>query len=88
MGAFLFVLYGAGQSPCDLFMRISYDWLLEISDLEELLSWLGSIAIIAGFFWAQVQLDRLGKGWGQTALFLLSMLGEVYLIWLWNSRDI
>ena len=88
MGAFLFVLYEVGQTSCDRFMGTDYDLNLEIFDLEELLSWLGSIAIIAGFFWVQVQIDQLGKGLPQTILFLLSMMGEVYLIWLWNSRDI
>ncbi len=56
--------------------------------MDEIVSWLGSIAIIAGFFWLQVQIDQLNKGWGHTVLLLLSVLGEAYLIWLWNSKDI
>jgi hypothetical protein len=55
-------------------------------DLEELLSWAGSIAIIAGFFWIQVQIDQLSKGSFHAILFLLSLMGEAYLIWLWNSQ--
>jgi len=55
--------------------------------LSEIISWLGSLAIITGFFWVQVQIDRLNKGWAHTTLFLLSLVGEVYLIWLWNSRN-
>ncbi|MCL5429482.1 MAG: hypothetical protein M1347_06780 [Chloroflexi bacterium] len=69
-------------------MGTDYDLHLENFDLAEMLSWLGSIAIIAGFFWIQVQVDQLGKGWAHTILFLLSMVAEVYLLWLWNSRDI
>jgi hypothetical protein len=56
--------------------------------LEELLSWIGSIAIIAGFFWMQVQIDQLSNGVFHAVLFLLSLLGEAYLIWLWNSQKI
>ena len=55
--------------------------------LTEIISWLGSLAIITCFFWVQVQIDRLNKGWDHTTLFLLSLVGEVYLIWLWNSRN-
>jgi hypothetical protein len=57
-------------------------------DLAELFSWIGSIVIIAGFFWIQVQIDQLGRGLSHTILFLLSVAGEAYLIWLWTSRDI
>lgn len=56
--------------------------------LDEFISWLGSIAIIIGFFWVQVQIDQLNRGWGHTSLFLLSLISEVYLIWLWNSKRV
>jgi hypothetical protein len=56
--------------------------------VDEIISWFGSIVIILGFFWLQVQIDQLNRGWGHTALFLLSVLAEVYLIWRWNSKDI
>jgi hypothetical protein len=62
-------------------------WLGE-SLLDEIISWLGSFAIIIGFFWLQLQIDQLNKGWGHTALFLLTLIGEVYLIWLWNSKRV
>lgn len=69
-------------------MGTSYDLSLVITTLAEMFSWLVSIAIIAGFFWVQVQVDQLGKGWAHTVLFLLSVVAEVYLLWLWISRDI
>jgi len=69
-------------------MGTGYDLQLEILDLAELLSWLGSIAIITGFFWIQVQIDQLSQGLFHAILFLLSVMGEAYLIWLWNSQKI
>jgi len=86
LGAFLFVLYGIGWIYCDRFMEPGYDDTGETA-VAEVISWFGAIAIIAGFFWIQVQIDQLNRGWGHTTLFLLSLVGEVYLIWLWNSRD-
>jgi len=88
LGAFLFVLYGIGRNPCDYFMEPSYDLLFGEFELPEMFSWLGSIATIIGFFLVQVKIDQLDKGWSHTILFLLSLVGEVYIIWLWNSRDI
>ena len=69
-------------------MQPGYDLLFGEFELPEMFSWLGSIAIIIGFFLVQVQIDQLGKGLAPTCLFLLSLIGEVYVIWLWNSRDI
>jgi hypothetical protein len=47
--------------------------------------WIGSIGIIAGFFWAQVELTQLSQDWAHTALLYLSLFVEVGLIWAWNS---
>ena len=51
-------------------------------------SWLGSIATILGFFWIQLRIEQLARDWSQTLLFLLTLVAEVYLIWLWNSQNI
>jgi hypothetical protein len=48
-------------------------------------AWLGSIGIIAGFFWAQVELTQTPQDWAHTALLYLSLFIEVGLIWAWNS---
>ncbi len=69
-------------------MGTGYDLSLVITALAEMFSWMGSVVIIAGFFWIQVQVDQLGNGWVHTILFLLSIIPEVYLLWLWNSRDL
>lgn len=47
-------------------------------------AWIGAIAIIAFFFFIQVEIDHLANGW-TTVLQLLSVAGEFWLIWLWNS---
>jgi hypothetical protein len=47
-------------------------------------AWIGSIAIIVGFFLLQVEIDRAAKEW-VTVLKLLSLAGTAGLIWFWNS---
>ena len=46
--------------------------------------WIGSIAIIAGFFVLQTRISLL-TDWSQTILMLLSTAVEVWAIWIWNS---
>lgn len=57
-------------------------------DLAAKYSWLGSVAIIIGFFWIQTKLDQLSQDWTHTVLFLLSLIAEVYVLWLLNSQAI
>jgi hypothetical protein len=47
-------------------------------------AWLGSIAILLGFFLLQVQISNSANDWS-TALQLLSVIVETWLIWAWNS---
>jgi hypothetical protein len=47
-------------------------------------AWIGSIAIIAGFFVLQTRISLL-TDWSQTILMLLSTAVEVGAIWIWNS---
>ena len=53
--------------------------------LSQTLGWIGSVGIIAGAFLLQIQILSLSKTWAQTTLLILSMLGEIGLIWGWNS---
>ncbi len=46
--------------------------------------WIMPVAIIAGFFWFQVQITRITKDGLQTTLLCLSVLVEFGLIWVWN----
>ena len=47
-------------------------------------AWMGSIAIIAGFFVLQTRISLL-TDWTQTILMLLSTAVEVWAIWTWNG---
>jgi hypothetical protein len=49
------------------------------------LAWMGSIGIIAGSALVQFQITSLAQNWAQTALMIVSIIGEVGLIWGWNS---
>src|SRR5215208_727697 len=53
--------------------------------LSQAIIWSGFIAIIAAFFILQVKLTQLPKDWFQTLLFVLLLIPEVGLIWVWNS---
>jgi hypothetical protein len=50
----------------------------------QIAAWIGSIAIIFGFFMLQVKIDHLAKDWAQMVLLLLSIPVEVWIIWVWN----
>ncbi|MBV5323263.1 hypothetical protein JZU51_00560 [bacterium] len=45
----------------------------------------GSIAIIALFFWGQVKLTQMPQHWAHTSLLYLSIFIEAGLVWLWSS---
>ncbi len=53
--------------------------------LAGLLPWLGSIAILLGFLWLQIQLSQHGGSAADTTVLVLSVPIEVGLIWLCNS---
>jgi hypothetical protein len=53
--------------------------------LSSAISWVGSIAIIALFFWGQAKLTEMPQDWAHTSLLYLSIFIEVGLIWFWNS---
>ena len=53
--------------------------------LERVIPWPGSIVIIAGFGILQARIAQLPSDWFQTVLFILSILFEFWLIWVWNS---
>jgi uncharacterized membrane protein YeaQ/YmgE (transglycosylase-associated protein family) len=47
--------------------------------------WLGAIGIIVGSAVLQIRITSLPQDWAQTTLLILSVVGEVWLIWAWNS---
>lgn len=54
------------------------------SRLPALAAWIGSLAIIVGFFFIQAELGHLTKGWA-IGLQLLSIAAEFQLLLKWNS---
>ena len=46
--------------------------------------WLGSLAIIAGFFLAEVKIVQMPQDWAHTTLIYLCLVVEAAFIWLWN----
>lgn len=48
------------------------------------LAWIGSILLILGFLWLQMQIVQ-PPSWSHEILFYLSIIVETGLIWLWNS---
>jgi hypothetical protein len=53
--------------------------------LSQVIVWLGAIGIIIGSTVLQIRITTLPGDWAQTTLLILSVLGEVWLIWVWNS---
>jgi hypothetical protein len=53
--------------------------------LSQLTAWMGSIGIIAGSAVLQIRIASLSQDWAQTTLLILSVIGEAWLIWGWNS---
>jgi hypothetical protein len=53
--------------------------------LSQIMAWIGPLAIIVLAFLLQVRITSLPQDWAQTSLLILSVMGEVWLIWFWNS---
>src|SRR6266536_1722355 len=53
--------------------------------LSQIFAWMGSIGIIAGSGLLQARITSLPQDWAQTTLLILSVMGEIWLIWGWNS---
>ncbi len=57
----------------------SFPWLSNV------LVWTVSLAILVGFFWLQVRFSQLPDVLARNILISVSVLGELGLIWGWNS---
>jgi hypothetical protein len=47
--------------------------------------WLGSLAILGGFLWAEIKIVQLPQDWAHTALIYICIFVEAALIYFWNS---
>ena len=52
--------------------------------ISRALFWLGSLTIIGGFLWAEVNIVQLPQDWAHNTLIYVCLVAEVALIWLWN----
>jgi hypothetical protein len=52
---------------------------------SQIIAWAGLLGIIAVFFLLQVRITSLPPDWAQTTLMILSVIGEIWLIWGWNN---
>jgi hypothetical protein len=52
---------------------------------SQIMAWLGSIGIIVGAFLLQIRIASMPADWVQTALLILSLTAEIWLIGGWNS---
>ena len=53
--------------------------------LSQIAAWAGSIGIIAGTFLLQIRIGSMPRDGAQTALLILSVIAEAWLIGVWNS---
>jgi hypothetical protein len=51
---------------------------------RQMLFWAGALAMVAAFFWAQVNVQRLTQDWMQTVVLILTVLVEFGLLAAWN----
>jgi len=73
------------QRPVYVFEESGYAESPNTSLIARLAPWFGSLAIIAGFLWLQLQVSQQGENLVDTALLVLTVPVEIALIWLCNS---
>lgn len=52
---------------------------------SQIMAWSGSVGIIVGSFVLQARITLLPQDWAQTTLLIFSVVGEIWLIWVWNN---
>lgn len=52
---------------------------------SQIMAWTGSVGIIVGSFLLQIRITSLPQDWAQTTLLIFSVIGEIWLIWVWNN---
>jgi hypothetical protein len=73
------------KAPIYILSDLSSEDLSESNLRSQILGWIGSIAIIIGAFLLQIRITSLAESWAQTTFMILSVLGEIWLIWGWNK---
>jgi len=52
---------------------------------SQVMAWSGSLGVLIGAFLLQIRIVSMPADWAQTALLILSVIGEIWLIGIWNS---
>jgi len=88
---------GLMRKPLDQVLRSSLEATIYIlsdvqpprnpnsSFISRVLFWLGSLGIIGGFLWAEVNIVQLPQDWTHTVLIYVCIFVEVTILYLWNS---
>jgi hypothetical protein len=73
------------EAPVYILSGLYLQNLTGLTLLSQILLWTGSIGILLGSFLLQIRITSLSQDWAQTVLLILSVIGEIWLIWGWNS---
>lgn len=73
------------KAPIYILSGLSTQNLTQSNGPSQILAWSGSAGIIIGSFLLQIQITSYLQGWVQTVLILLSVIAEVWLVWVWNG---
>lgn len=57
----------------------------DLTFISQVSSWLGSVAVIGSFLWAEVRVIQMPRDWAHTALLYFFIVMEVVIVWVWNS---
>jgi hypothetical protein len=58
---------------------------MQSNAFSQVIAWSGFIGIIAGSFVVQARIIQLPDDWFRTVLSVLSLIPELWLLWVWNS---
>ena len=78
------ILKSTFKAPIYILSDVKYAQF-QFNVVSQVIAWCGFIGIIAGFFILQVKITQLPRDWLQTVLFILLLIPEFGLIWVWNS---
>jgi hypothetical protein len=79
------VLQANLNAPVYILSGLSPQNISQSNWLSQVMVWAGSIGIIIGSAILQTRITSLAQDWAQTTLLILSVIGEIGLIWGWNS---
>jgi hypothetical protein len=72
------------KAPVYILSDVSPRTLPQSDWLSQIMAWSGSVGIIISFFLLQIRINSYPQDWAQTTLMILSVIGEIWLIWVWN----